>query len=151
MTAPSDVDTREPGRKHQPTERDIELFNDSLERCTSGRQFLNRFYRLFVTSSPEVAAKFANTDFSVQERAVKVSFFMIMSAIEGKAEGDVHLERIAALHSRKGMDIPPALYDRWLDCLIKAVHECDPGFCEEIEQAWRSVMRVGIDFMKSRY
>jgi hypothetical protein len=40
-------------------ERDIELFNDSLERCTSGRRFLDRFYELFVASSTEVAAKFA--------------------------------------------------------------------------------------------
>jgi hemoglobin-like flavoprotein len=136
---------------HQPNDCEIELFNDSLERCAGGRRLLNRFYKLFVTTSPEVAAKFANTDFSVQERAVKVSFYLIMSAIEQKPEGDVHLERIAALHSRKGLDIRPDLYDQWLDCLIQAVREHDPAFSEEIEQAWRSVMRVGIEFMKSRY
>jgi hemoglobin-like flavoprotein len=76
---------------------------------------------------------------------------MIMSAIEEKPEGDVHLERIAALHSRAGLDIRPELYDQWLECLIQAVRECDPVFGEETEQAWRRVMRVGIEFMKSRY
>ena len=132
-------------------ERDVELFNDSLERCTSGRRFLDRFYELFVSSSPEVAAKFANTDFRVQKAAVKVSFYMIMSSIEQKPEGNVHLERIAVRHSRKGLDIGPHLYDQWLECLIQAARECDPLFCDETEQAWRRVMRVGIEFLKSKY
>ena len=83
-------------------ERDAELFNDSLERCTSGRRFLDRFYELFVASSAEVAAKFANTDFRVQKAALKVSLYMIMASIERKPEGTVHLERIAARHSRSG-------------------------------------------------
>ena len=132
-------------------ERDAELFNDSLERCTSGRRFLDRFYELFVASSAEVAAKFANTDFRVQKAALKVSLYMIMASIQRKPEGTVHLERIAARHSRSGLDIGPHLYDLWLDCLIQAVRECDPLFGEETEQAWRRVMRVGIEFLKSRY
>ena len=53
--------------------RDVEVFNDSLERCTSTRRFLDRFYELFVSSSPEVAAKFANTNLRVQKASVKVS------------------------------------------------------------------------------
>jgi hemoglobin-like flavoprotein len=132
-------------------ERDAELFNDSLERCTSGRRFLDRFYELFVASSAEVAAKFANTDFRVQKAALKVSLYMIMASVERKPEGTVHLERIAARHSRSGLDIGPHLYDLWLDCLIQAVRECDPLSGEETEQAWRRVMRVGIEFLKSRY
>ena len=132
-------------------ERDAELFNDSLERCTSGRRFLDRFYELFVASSAEVAAKFATTDFRVQKAALKVSLYMIMASIERKPEGTVHLERIAARHSRSGLDIGPHLYDLWLDCLIQAVRECDPLFGEETERVWRRVMRVGIEFLKSRY
>jgi hemoglobin-like flavoprotein len=138
-------------RGNELNEREAELFNDSLERCTSGRRFLDRFYELFVSSSAEVAAKFANTDFRVQKAALKVSLYMIMSSIEQKPEGNVHLERIAARHSRNGLDIGPHLYDLWLDCLIQAVRECDPLFGEEIEEAWRRVMRVGIEFLKSKY
>ena len=76
---------------------------------------------------------------------------MIMASIEQKPEGNVHLERIAARHSRSGLDIGPHLYDLWLDCLIQAVRECDPLFGEETEQAWRKVMQVGIEFLKSKY
>jgi hemoglobin-like flavoprotein len=79
---------------------------------------------------------------------VKISFYMIVSTIEQKPEGDVHLERIAVRHSRKGLDIRPHLYDQWLECLVQAVRECDPLFSDETEQAWRRVVRVGIEFMK---
>jgi hemoglobin-like flavoprotein len=133
------------------TARDVEVFNDSLEQCTSTRRFLDRFYELFISSSPEVAAKFANTDLRVQKASVKVSLYMIMASIQQKPEGKVHLERIAARHSRAALDIGPHLYDQWLDCLIQAVREYDPTFRAETEQAWRRVMRVGIEFLKSRY
>ena len=133
------------------TARDVEVFNDSLEQCTSTRRFLDRFYELFISSSPEVAAKFANTDLRVQKASVKVSLYMIMASIQQKPEGTVHLERIAARHSRSGLDIGPHLYDLWLDCLIQAVRECDPLFGDETEQAWRRVMRAGIEFLKSKY
>jgi hemoglobin-like flavoprotein len=138
-------------RGNELNERDAELFNDSLERCTSTRRFLDRFYELFIGSSPEVAAKFANTDLRVQKAAVKVSFYMIMASIQQKPEGNVHLERIAARHSRNALDIGPHLYDQWLECLIQAVRECDPVFDNETEQAWRRVTRVGIEFLKSKY
>jgi hemoglobin-like flavoprotein len=134
-----------------PSARDVEVFNDSLERCNSTRGFLDRFYELFISSSPEVAAKFANTDLRVQKASLKVSLYMIMASIERKPEGKVHLERVATRHSRAALDIGPHLYDQWLECLIQAVRECDPAFSGETERAWRSVMRVGIEFLKSRY
>ena len=140
-----------PASGTEPNKRDVELFNDSLERCTSGHRFLDRFYELFVTSSAEVAAKFAHTDFRIQKAAVKASLYMIMSSVEQKPEGNAHLERIAARHSRNALDIGPHLYDQWLECLVQAVRECDPLFGKEVEQAWRRVMRVGIEFLKSRY
>ena len=36
-------------------EQEIELFNDSLERCTRTFGFLDRFYELFLASSEEVS------------------------------------------------------------------------------------------------
>jgi hemoglobin-like flavoprotein len=132
------------------TQRDIELFNDSLER-TSGTPFLERFYELFVASSPEVAAKFAHTDFRQQRRAIKVSLYMMMSAALGHPEGEVHLTRIARRHGRAELAIGPEMYDLWLDCLIRAVREHDRSFSGETERAWRNVLQRGIELMKSRY
>lgn len=82
---------------------------------------------------------------------IKSSLYMLIYAAEGKPEGEVHLKQIAKLHSRHELDIKPALYDLWLECLIQAVKEFDPLFNAEIEKIWRSFMKQGIEFMKSRY
>jgi hemoglobin-like flavoprotein len=130
---------------------EIALFNDSLERCTANRDFLDHFYRTFIGSSPEVAEKFKHTDFERQTILLKISLYMMMLAAMGKSEANVHLERIAEVHSRKGHDIRPELYDLWLDCLVRTVEEFDPSFSANTERAWRNMMAPGIEFMKSRY
>lgn len=132
-------------------ERDIELFNDSLEQCTGRPGFLDRFYELFMTSSEEVAAKFKHTDFRKQKKALRVSLYKMMLVPEGNAGAYADLERLAQLHSRRQLDVRPELYELWLDRLIQAVREFDPLFSGETEKAWRNVMRPGIEFMKARY
>jgi hypothetical protein len=47
---------------------ELELFNDSLARCLRGDRFFQRFYELFVASSPEVRDKFRTSDFRKQQQ-----------------------------------------------------------------------------------
>jgi hemoglobin-like flavoprotein len=131
-------------------ERDVELFNDSLERCSCRPDFLRRFYTLFLASSDTVARKFERTDLKKQARMLRASLYIMMLA-GGGSERIAHLERLARLHSRAELDIKPELYDLWLDRLVQAVEEFDTLFDPEIETAWRNVLRPGIEFMKSRY
>jgi len=131
-------------------ERDVQLFNDSIERCSCGPEFLRRFYALFLASSDTVARKFEQTDLRRQARLLRTSLYIMMLA-SGALERVVHLERLAKLHSRAGLDIAPDLYDLWLDRLLQAVAEFDPLFDTETGTAWRRVLQPGIDFMKSRY
>jgi hemoglobin-like flavoprotein len=133
------------------TDEEIGLFNDSLERCTAHAEFLDQFYQTFIASSPEVAEKFKHTDFRRQKILLRTSLYMMMLAAMGKTEAQEHLKRIAQVHSRGGHDIRPELYDLWLDCLIRTVKEFDPAFSKNIENAWRTMMQPGIEFMKSRY
>ncbi len=133
------------------TESDAELFNSSFERCQSKPGFLERFYRIFLGSSPEVAEKFRHTDFVRQREVLKASLYMLMLASLGTPEALQHLDRMAQLHSRKQLDIRPELYDLWLTCMMKAVGEFDPAFNEKTEQAWRRVLQHGIDYIKVRY
>ncbi len=130
-------------------ERGTELFNDSLERCTSRRGFLDRFYELLISSSPEAGQKLKHTDLKKQALMLKASLYMLMLA--GKPEAQAYLARIASVHSRQGRDIKPELYELWLDCLMETVREFDPRFNQEIESAWRKTLRPGIEFMKSQY
>jgi len=131
-------------------ERDVELFNDSIERCSRNPEFLRRFYALFLASSDAVAKKFEQTDLRKQARMLKTSLYTMMLA-SSESERVAHLERLAQLHSRAGLDIKPELYDLWLDKLVQTVSECDPLFDTETGTAWRRVLQPGIEFMKSRY
>ncbi len=138
------------GRK-PVSDHEIGLFNDSLERCTARRDFLDLFYEAFVASSAEAAEKFRNTNFNTQKKVLKASLYMMMLAAMGKSEAEAHLERIAELHNRRHHDVSPELYSLWLDCLVQTVKKVDP-FCDaNTERAWRIMMEPGIAFMQSRY
>jgi hemoglobin-like flavoprotein len=131
-------------------QQDIELFNDSIERCSTRPDFVSRFYTLFLASSDTVAKKFERTDLRKQARLLKTSLYIMMMA-SSDSERTVHLERLAKRHSRTELDIKPELYDLWLDRLVQAVRECDPMCDAKTETAWRRVLQPGIDFMKSKY
>ncbi len=131
---------------------EIEVFNDSLARCLRGEQFFQRFYELFLESSAEVREKFQETDFRKQRRMLQSSFYMLVEYVAlGWPECQAYLERIAAAHGKHGRDIPPHLYDLWLDCLLRAVRERDELYSKEVEGAWRFMMGAGITFLKLRY
>ena len=131
---------------------ETEVFNDSLARCLHGDRLFQRFLELFLTSSEEVRAKFHGTDLAKQRRMLQSSFYMLLEYIGvASLESRTFLERIAHEHSKHGRDIPPHLYDLWLDCLLRAVKECDPRYSPEVEAAWRYMMEAGIAFLKSRY
>ena len=130
-------------------ETDVELFNDSLDRCSGRPGFLDRFYEHFLASSDEVAEKFERTDFRKQTRMLKASLYIIMMA--ERPECAAHMERIAKLHSRTELDIKPELYDQWLDCLLRTVEEFDPSFDMDTKIAWTRILQHGLEFMKSGY
>ena len=130
--------------------RDIELFNDSLERCSAKPGFLARFYSLFLASSDTVAKKFEHTDLRKQAKMLKSSLYIMMLA-SNESERALHLENLAKHHGRAGLAVAPPLYDLWLDQLLAAVEEFDPRFDAQTGAAWRRVLQPSIDFMKSRY
>ena len=131
---------------------EIEVFNDSLERCLRDGQFFQRFYELFLAASPEVREKFRDTDFRKQRRMLQTAFYMLVEYIAlGWPECQAYLERIAAAHGKYGRNISPHLYDLWLDCLLRTVQERDDLYSAEVEAAWRFMMGAGINFLKARY
>lgn len=131
--------------------REKKLFMESLDRCTTDPGFLSRFLSLFLTSSPEVKQRFSDTDLDVQKRMLKASLYLMVMALEGKPEGMAHLERIARLHSREGLDVRPEFYELWLNSLLRAVEEHDPLFTKSLTGLWRRMLQPGIDFMIAHF
>lgn len=130
---------------------EIATCHASLKRCTDGGDFFETFYKIFMDSSDQVRAKFANTDFKRQKKTLEMSLRMILMSAQGDDAADVYLDYIAERHDHNHLAIEPALYGQWLDCLVEAVGASDPRFSPEVEAAWRAAMRPGIDYMISKY
>ena len=126
-------------------------FTDSLGRCLAESAFLDRFYELFINSSPDIAKRFEQTDFDQQKRALSQSLYLMVMAMEGGEAAISYLGKIARTHDRENYDVRPELYDVWLECLIRAAAENDPQFDGAIERSWRETLKYGIEFMRERY
>ena len=131
--------------------KQIELVNDSFERCISHSNFFDRFYERFLGSSDEISGKFHEVDFEKQNRALRDAFYLLFSAMVSEPDAWQQLELRARRHSRNDLDIQPWMYAVWLDCLLETIREFDPAIDAQTEAAWRDVMAIGIKFMIERY
>ena len=128
------------------TEAEIQLFNDSLDRCIADRHFLDRFYERFIGSSPAVAERFADTDMRRQKRALKASLYTAMLAADGNQPALEHLEVLRERHH--GLGVADEEYDWWLDCLLVTVRESVGDFDVRLERTWRRVLAVAIRILR---
>jgi hemoglobin-like flavoprotein len=132
--------------------RALITFEESLGRCNATTGFLDRFYEIFLASSPKVKEKFAQTDFVRQRRALRASLdAMLLAAADGDTGPQKYLRDVAERHSGRQLNIGSELYDLWLDSLLAAVREFDPKYGPDVHEAWEKVMMVGIGYILSRY
>lgn len=123
-------------------------FEASLERCSADPDFLDIFYGNFLGSSPKVRERFAGTDFDRQKRALRASFDTMLLAARDEANGPAaYLAPLAERHGARQLRIGAELYDLWLDSLLKTVRACDPAFTASVEEAWETVMGIGIRYL----
>lgn len=130
------------------------LFDASYHRVIAserdGVDFFEAFYQRFLCASPVVGEKFSSTDMAHQRKMLKKSFYSLV-AFYASGSVDSVLEKIAESHSVRVLDIPPELYDIWLECLIETVARFDDAFHDEVELAWRLVLCPGIVYLKFKY
>ena len=131
----------------------VETFLASLKRCLAAPGFLESFYERFVSSSEEVREKFKNTDMKRQVRVLEDSLYVVANAVQGEENSLARgaLPALAVRHSRQGMDIPPRLFDLWIECLLETVRVYDPEYSPAIEEAWRGTVSFGADYIRQRY
>ena len=128
------------------------IFSRSLKRAVSADpdRFFSRFYDRFVPSTPEITAHFKDVDM-VRQRKILEASLAYMSEFAAFLTKTDQLERLAERHSRRDIDIDPALYEVWIDMLVETVKESDPEYTDEVGVAWRVVMSPGISFMQAHY
>lgn len=128
----------------------VETFLASLKRCLAAPAFLESFYERFVASSEEVRERFRGTDMKRQVRVLEDSLYVVANAVQGEENSLARgaLPALAARHGRQGLDIPPALYDLWIECLVETARAHDPQFAPAVEAAWRETLTFGADYMR---
>lgn len=132
----------------------VQQFVDSYSRIggrdLASTDFFDAFYSHFVGASPEVAEKFRDTDMARQRDMLRVSLnHMVYFAID--KEETPEIARVAGAHSQTSADIPPYLYDLWLDSLLETVSQFDPDYNADVDAAWREALLPAIAYMKSHY
>lgn len=130
---------------------ELDRVTASYHRCRASDGLLDTFYERFLAKSPEVAEKFRNTDFKRQKLMLRESLISMLLFNLGSASAHRDLDQLAERHSRRGVDIPPRLYDLWLDSLCETVAKHDPEYQPELDAEWRRAMKPGIELLCSKY
>ncbi len=128
------------------------IFSRSLSRAVTSDpdRFFSHFYDNFVPSSPRITALFKDVDMKRQRKILEASLAYMSEFAAFLAETE-YLERLAERHSRRDVNIEPALYDLWLDTLVDTVKEFDPEYTDDVGVSWRVVMAPGIAYMRAHY
>ena len=127
----------------------LKRVEESYARCIESPGFLDTFYQHLLGSSPAIPPMFSQTDFERQHKLLQHSLGVLL--IYAKRQNPALLERIAERHNRDNVDVEPDLYPFFLESLVKAVEEHDPEFDSDADEAWRTALTPGIEFMKARY
>lgn len=123
----------------------------SYERCRESPDFFQAFYQKFLEACPEAGPMFAATDFERQNRLLRHAIGLLLNFPNQPRSEPTILGRLAERHSRRDLDIHPALYKPFIDSLIATVREYDAEFNPKVEAAWRTTVALGVEYMQSRY
>jgi hemoglobin-like flavoprotein len=131
-----------------------DIFSSSYQRLTDNKaareNFFDVFYKNFLASSTDVFELFRETNIQQQRNVLYNSFKHMLQFAMAQTCSD-EFERIAHQHSKSKLDIPPHLYDFWLESLITTVKQQDTQFTDDVDLAWRTIMAPSIAFMKFHY
>lgn len=129
------------------TEIDNMAVQQSYGRLMRQGTFFERFYEIFIASSREVASKLKDTDLEKQSALLEQAISMALLFSQNNVVSKHTMDRLRESHNRHNLDISPRLYSLWLDSLIKAAAEQDPEFTPKLEEQWRKMMHVAIDYI----
>ena len=124
----------------------------SYGRCLRDKNFISRFYEIFLASHPDIAPMFAKTDFGTQRMALRHGISVAIMHASGSALSKRTIDQMAKVHGRKGhAPVPPRLYPYWIDSLVQAVGECDPEVTPALLERWRQGMGIVVQTFIQQY
>ncbi|HEV2671881.1 MAG TPA: globin [Gemmatimonadales bacterium] len=123
----------------------------SYDRCCQVPDFLQAFYRNFLAACPEAVPRFAGTKFDQQTKLLRHAIGLLLIFPKQPAREPTLLARVAERHSRRDLNIDPALYRPFIDALIDTVKQFDRECTPAVEAAWRATVAPGVEYMKSKH
>src|SRR5438093_3525527 len=114
------------------------LAKASYDRCCEAPDFLQAFYRNFLRACPEAVPRFAGTNFDHQTRLLRHAIGLLLAFPNQPASEPSLLARVAERHSRRDLNIEPALYRPFIDALIDTVKQFDRECMPAVETSWRA-------------
>ncbi len=129
----------------------MQVAKASYDRCCRLAGFFDAFYENFFRNCPQAVPMFAKTDFERQHKLLRHAIGLLL-IFPAQPEGEIALlHRIAKRHSRRDLNVDPALYGPFVDSLMDTVREHDPEFTPQVETAWRATVAKGVAYMQSKY
>ncbi|MCX7556716.1 globin [Xanthomonadaceae bacterium JHOS43] len=133
----------------------METFDDlqqSYGRCLREKNFIERFYEIFLASHPDIAPMFEKTDFNTQRFALRRGISVAIEHANGSRLAERTMNQMADTHSRKGsVPVPPSLYRYWVDSLVRTVDEVDPQSSDALLERWRTGMNKVVSTFQAHY
>jgi len=123
----------------------------SYDRCCQAPDFLQAFYRNFLAACPQAVPLFAHTDFERLSKLLRHAVGLLLIFPNQPVDEPTLLSRIAERHSRRDLNIDPALYGPFIDSLIDTVRQFDRDFTPAVEAAWRATVSPGVEYMKAKH
>ncbi len=123
----------------------------SYDRCCQAPNFIPDFYRTFLAACPEAAPMFADTDFDRQVKLLRHAIGLLLIFPNQPPHEPTLLSRVAERHSRRELNVAPALYGPFIESLINTVRQFDREFTPAVEAAWRATVGPGVAYMKAKH
>ncbi len=130
---------------------DVEAVRSSFGRCCVKGDVIGRFYELFLKSHPDIAPRFANTNFETQKNLLRQGINLAILFAADVPTGALAVNRIRETHKQSRLNIPPSLYSFWQKSLLSAVGEFDAQFTPILQRQWETVLRKTIDHVTAGY
>ena len=130
---------------------DKDLVQRSYGTCCLSPSFFDDFYAAFLATSPQIAAKFVNTDMAKQKQLLREGIGFMIMYYDGAMIGRIKVDQLGQSHSQSRMDIKPQWYDLWLSALLGTIKKHDKEYSPALEQAWRAVLSKGMEAMRGQH
>jgi hemoglobin-like flavoprotein len=124
----------------------------SYGRCLREKNFIERFYEIFLESHSSIRPMFEKTDFQTQRMALRHGISAAISYASGSSLTKRTMDQMADVHSRTGhAPVSPDLYPYWIESLVKTVKEVDPQASPALLARWREGMKIVTDDFSKRF